>query len=251
MNGLVLFCKYAFPPNRLQYCGSGEYKNLFEILVEKKPEKDSEELKNLALHFEGAIPYLKLIAQANKIKDIFDWRVVEAYWLGNDLLKNIEISQFHNHLEERFRKKTKIKEWRWLERQPIKNAKPFHGFHVFDIYRQIGLLRSGNKDKIIETMDKCRIGWGKIKNINLKKNSGELNMGNAIVEYSRLQFDQAGKLQLKNGVIKNFYLLDVLLTEGANVSLHWDFICDKLTPRQKQNLIYWTNYHLNLTNQII
>lgn len=251
MNGLILFCKYAFPPNRLQYCGPQETKTLFELLREKSYSK---ELKNLALHFEGAVPYLKLIAQTNKIKDIFDWKVVEAYWLGNELLKNVEISKLHRHIEERFRKRIKIREWRWLELQPIKGAKPFHGFHVFDIYRQIGLLRSGTGNKIIETMDNCRIGWGKIKNISLNPPGGgseKLSFGNALVEYFPLEFNNLGKLQLGKKILKNFCLIDTSLREGDNVSLHWNFICDKLTPRQKQNLIYWTNYHLNLTNKII
>jgi len=248
MNGLVLFCKYAFPPNRLQYCGPQETKTLFELLTEKSHFK---ELKNLALHFEGAVPYLRLISQANKIKDIFDWKVVEAYWLGNELLKNVEISKLHRLIEERFKKRIKIKEWHWLELQPIKGAKPFHGFHVFDIYRQIGLLKSGGRDKIIETMDNCRIGWGKIKNISFKNEPREMALGNALVEYNPLEFNDFGKLQLGKKFLKNFYLIDASLKENDEVSLHWNFICDKLTPRQKQNLIYWTNYHLDLANKII
>lgn len=248
MNGLVLFCKYAFPPNRLQYCGPKETKTLFELLTEKSHFK---ELKNLALHFEGAVPYLRLISQANKIKDIFDWKVVEAYWLGNELLKSVEISKLHSHIEKRFKKRIKIKEWRWLELQPVSGAKPFHGFHVFDIYRQIGLLKSGGREKIIETMDNCRIGWGKIKNINFKNEPREMAFGNALVECRPLEFNGLGKLELGKRILKNFYLIDYSLKTGDDVSLHWDFICDKLSPRQKQNLVYWTNYHLNLANKII
>ena len=100
-------------------------------------------------------------------------------------------------------------------------------------------------------MDNCRIGWGKIKNISLKNNSKELSLGNAIVEYPQLEFNNLGKLQLGEKTVKNFYLIDPSLKEGDSVSLHWDFICDKLTSRQKQNLIYWTNYHLDLANKII
>lgn len=248
MNGLILFCKYAFPPNRLQYCGPQETKTLFELLTKKGR---AEELKNLALHFEGAVPYLKLIAQTNKIKDIFDAGVVEAYWLGNDLLKNVEISKLHSHLEERFKKRVKIKEWRWLELQPLVGAKPFHGFHVFDIYRQVGLLKSGGKDKILETMNQCRISWGKIKEIKIKNNSREMTLGTALVEYNPLRFNSLGKLELEKKTLKNFNLIDSFLKKGDEISLHWDFICDKLTLRQKQNLVFWTNYHLNLTNKII
>jgi hypothetical protein len=35
---------------------------------------------------------------------------------------------------------------------------------------------------------------------------------------------------------------------GDLAAFHWNYICDKITPFQKKNLIYWTNYHLRLIN---
>ena len=40
-------------------------------------------LRDLAAGFEGAYPYLELIAAANGIEDPLDTRVVDAYWIGN------------------------------------------------------------------------------------------------------------------------------------------------------------------------
>lgn len=246
MDGLSFFCKYAFPPNRLQYCGPDDFKHFFEALSDN----EREEMENLALKFEGAIPYLKLIAQANGIKDIFDYRVAEAYWLGNDLLNNVKLNAFHSHIESRFEKKMGAKNWRWVEHQPAHGAKPFHGFHVFDIYRHAGLLKSGSTNKIIETMDKCRISWGKIISVDFIKNAGDLFLGNAVIERLPLKMG-SGELQLGEKRAENFHILDTSLKEGDDVSLHWDFVCDRLALYQKNNLAYWTNFHLSLTNKII
>ena len=43
-------------------------------------------LRTLAQGFEGAWPYLELISRANGIPDPLDASVVDAYWLGSNLL---------------------------------------------------------------------------------------------------------------------------------------------------------------------
>ena len=61
-------------------------------------------LTPLLRRFTGALPYLQLIARANAIADPFDARVVEAYWLGNELLDGVEVRQLYDSLLERFGK---------------------------------------------------------------------------------------------------------------------------------------------------
>lgn len=248
MDGLLLFGKYAFAPNVLQYCGPENSKTFLEILKEYSKEKTgkknklAEEFKHLSLQFDGAVPYLKLIAGANGIKDFFDSKVVEAYWLGNNLLRNVSINNLYRHVEERFSKRMGVKDWHLIKNTVIINkAKPFHNFHVFSIYSHIGLMRSGTHGNILKTMDNCRINWGKVK---------EISNGNAIIEYSPLEFDNFGDLKLGEKTVKKFYFLDNSIKKGDEVSLHWDFICDKLTLQQKRNLAYWTNYHLKLFNEL-
>ncbi len=48
------------------------------------------------------LPYLQLIARSNDIADPFDARVVEAYWIGNELLDGVEVRQLYDSLVERF-----------------------------------------------------------------------------------------------------------------------------------------------------
>lgn len=246
-----MFAKYAFPPNSLQLCGPQKDNNIFEILTDKNPGDNSRELKESLLQFEGAVPYLRLIAQENNIKDIFDERVVEAYWIGNGLLNRVRAKNVYSNIEKRFKKAMNKKDWSWLISGSISEGKPFHGFHVFDVYRRAGLLRSGNVSRLLETMDKCRIAWGKVESSEPTSPSGtRFSFGTILVRYEPLEF-HGGKLRLGESVIQKVLLLDSSIKNGNDVSLHWNYVCDKINTRQKNNLIYWTNYHLQLTNQTI
>ena len=229
MNGLQLFVKYALPPNVLGYCGP-------KFLTHNK---------SALLQFEGAVPYLRLIASANGIKDEFDGRVVEAYWLGNNLLEKVSDKNLYDNVANRFKKRTGTKDWFWLVSESIPKAKPHHVFHVFDVYRRAGLLRSGIKNNILDTIENCRIGWGRVIEINPSANSGQ-----ALVECTPIEFKE-NNLCLGKKTTKKTYLLDPSIKIGDDVSLHWNYICDKITPRQKKNLTYWTKFHLNITNQTL
>jgi hypothetical protein len=146
--GLQLFSKYAFAPNTLKYCGPKETEIIFEELCQNAPGKNTRKnFKNLLLQFNGAIPYLELIARANNIRDIFDYRVVEAYWLGNSLLSKVTARNFYSSVEGRFKKRINSKEWAKITIKPAKGSKPFHAFHVFDIGSKIGLINLGKAPK--------------------------------------------------------------------------------------------------------
>src|SRR5581483_3678834 len=100
-SGMLRFIRYAFMPNRLRYCGGDDNRTLFEYGVEQAVDGG---LAPLLRRFAGALPYLQLIARANGIADAFDSRVVEAYWIGNDLLDGVEVRQLYDSLVERFGK---------------------------------------------------------------------------------------------------------------------------------------------------
>jgi hypothetical protein len=95
--GALLFGHYAFPPNRLGYCGPDDHQALFQYVVERRTDSGLLELER---RFEGAFPYPHLIALANKIADPFDRRVVEAYWLGNRYLESVDAASLYTSLSE-------------------------------------------------------------------------------------------------------------------------------------------------------
>lgn len=239
--GLLLFGRYAYPPNRLGYCGADEHETLFDYLSIGRADPG---LAELARKFEGAYPYLRLIAGANGISDPFDQRVVEAYWIGNRLLETVEASGFYKSLQERFRPRMNAHEFSWLATTLELGAKPHHNFHVFDIYRRAGLLRDARATIALDRMDQCRISWGRVAAVE----GGEL-----IVDRPPLEL-QTGKLilgapravRLVRRIDGRGYAEDI--QPGDTVSIHWDWVCERLSDAKLRRLAANTNRAISNTN---
>src|SRR6185312_16310722 len=95
-SGAVLFARYAYPPNELGYCGPGGAAAMLEPLA-------TEEITRRAAGFDGAWTYLEFIAEAAGLADPLDERVVEAYWIGSDLLAKADPAGLVDRLLDRFR----------------------------------------------------------------------------------------------------------------------------------------------------
>lgn len=242
--GPVLFARYAFAPNKLKFCGPDKNRTIFEYAVDSYSDQD---LVKLLSEFEGAYPYLQFIAFQNKILDPFDWRVVEAYWLGNDLLNQTEISKFYHHLKDRFAGRLKPAIFRNLATKVPQGAKPYHAFHVFDIYTRIGGIRGIDLGPVLETINNCRISWAKVIGRDV------LRPNKILTEYQKI-IEKNNQLVLGPKNIESFeYKLQGksfvgIIEPGDWVSVHWGWVCDKLDSRQLQNLKKWTLWHLKIAN---
>ena len=155
--GQLRFIRYGFMPNRLRYCGGDDNRTLFEYGIENVVDGG---LQPLLKTFTGALPYLKLIARENGIADPFDARVVDAYWIGNDLLQRVEVRQLYDALKERFGKQLQGKALDLVLSKAPAGARPHHNFHVFDVHS-----RAGQLEHSLETMDQCRISWGEVTEV--------------------------------------------------------------------------------------
>lgn len=255
--GLITCTRYAFPPNSLKYCGPDKVLDLYGYFLEK-PDQG---LVNIIKDFQVLYLYLKLIAFENNIADPFDRQVVEAYWLGNNLLDKISLKSFYYHLldEQQLKKKVSPKDLKWLVGKLPQGATPHHSFHVFNIFK-----RTGHQiiEHTLETMDACRIGWGKaieVKNEKLKMKSYSLKLkikeNLEIVTKPLVLRD--GRLHLGKPILRKIKTeyknrqVSQLPKIGDWVSFHWDFFCDILTPRQVVNLEKYTQISLDLTNQTL
>jgi hypothetical protein len=242
--GALLFGRYAFPPNRLGYCGPDDNQTLLEQVSERRPDQGLLELER---RFEGAYPYLCLIAQANQIPDPFDCRVVEAYWIGNELLERVEAAPFYESLSERFRSRMKPSEFGWLARKLELSARPHHNFHVFDVYVRAGLMRNERADIAVETMDSCRVSWGRVVAVETT---------DLVVERSQLVLS-GGKLTLSeprafraSRQLDGHSFVDGVKV-GAMVSVHWNWACDVLDAGAISRLQRATQRSLALANLTI
>ncbi len=244
VSGPLLFLRYAFQPNRLGYCGSDDNLALLDYGLRGYVD---EGLIDLERQFEGAFPYLQLIARANDIADPLDARVVESYWIGNRLLERVDMGALYASIETRFRGRTRPKDWPWLAAKVPAGARPHHSLHVFEVYPRIGLMRSGAVDHLLETMEQCRIRWGRVHAV----------MGSElIVELQPLAL-RDGKLKLGKPRLETVTrwedghgFVDTV-GEGDWVSVHWGWACDTLTPRQRANLESYTRQHLTICNQTL
>lgn len=241
-DGLLLFAKYAFMPNRLGYCG-GDVHGVFETCAAGETSPD---VRAWALQFEGAYPYLKLIASANEIADPFDARVVEAYWVGNALLQKASLAPLYESLRERFAARVSPKNLDLILGQVPRGAQPFHAFHVLDVCRRTGALAEQ-----LQTLDACRISWGQVESVH----NGSLNVAVSPIVFET-RSDDGGHRKLVLGAPRTRTVTRQVngrgfvnvVNVGDWVSIHWNWACDVLTPRQLENLKQHTARALTLAN---
>jgi uncharacterized protein DUF6390 len=243
LQGALLFGRYAFPPNQLGYCGPDDNAALFDYVTEKRPDQGLVELER---RFEGAYPYLCLIAQANGIADPFDERVVDAYWIGNPLLEGVEPRALHESMQERFGDRMTATDFRWLMNK-LGAARPHHNFHVFDIYVRTGLMRDDRAQVAVSAMDSCRISWAKVVSVDgpeLVAERPELIYKDGKLALSEPRVIKVARQRDGRGFVDDSRPGDV-------VSVHWTWACDKLSPGALARLRRATDSCLALANQTI
>lgn len=216
--GPILFVRYALAPNRLGYCGPADDSALLSYGVSGTVDDG---LRELARQFEGAWPFLELIAAKAGIADPLDHRVVEAYWLGNPLLTDLGT--------------------------PLRaGGRPHHSYQVFCAYPWVERLpdeKSGAQ--ALHVLDQCRIRWGRV----IADTAGQV-----VVESRPLTWDgrqlALGSLRQET-VIRSVDGRDLLdpLRPGDWVSLHWQWVCDRLDLARLTALRDHSAYHLAIANR--
>ena len=164
LSGAMLCARYAFAPNFYHYCGPDTGGEFEEYL---KAEMVDRGLIEHLTDFEVMYPYLAAIAQANGISDPLDPRVVEAYWVGNEMLEKVTERDVCVALMEKHKLQRKVskKEMRWLLPKIDKKARLHHSFHVLNVFTRTG---HHSVEHTVETMDECRIGWGRLLSSKFK-----------------------------------------------------------------------------------
>lgn len=235
-NGVLTCARYAFRPNRLNYCGPDKNNELLEYV---EAEETDGGLAMILKKFETLYPYLKLIADSNKIKNPFDKRVSDGYWIGNEMLAAAGAAKLYYHLADglNLKKKLSPEEICALKNKMAKGANPHHSFHVFNIWQRTGHTENPHT---LFTMDECRIGWGRVAARTEKI---------ITVVYEPLMFNN-GKLIFGAPTAKNIFyeLNNQKVFVGDWISFHWSSFCEVLSPEQLKNLKYWTMINLELAN---
>lgn len=243
IDGAVRFARFAVPPNERGYCGPERED---ELAAYRAEELDADPgLRQLAAGFEGAWPYLELLAGTARLDDPLDDRVVEAYWIGNELCSRVADLDWGNHLVDRFGPRI----GRDVDRLTTHvgcGAVPHHSFHVFAVYPWVGLLREGRGgSEPLRILRQCHISWGVV----VDRIGDELLVDGPTLDWRH------GTLALGPVARRSVWLdprlvrIDRRACVGATVAVHWGEAVDVLDDRQRAWLERITRAQLAVANR--
>ena len=239
--GPVLFARYAFPPNSHGFCGPADSGGLFEYGVAGV---DDGGLRSMARQFAGAWPYLELIAGATGVRDPLDRRVVEAYWVGSPRLDRVGTRPVGDSMEDRFRHLTGAR-FASIAEGVLAGGVPHHSFAVFCIYPYTGLLTDRRKaPHALTVLDRCRIRWGRVLAVlgdQVVVESSPLTWDGDVLRLGAPRTETAVRSVDGIGMVGG-------VAPGDWVSLHWEWVCDRLTEAQVARLRRYTARHLAIVN---
>jgi hypothetical protein len=224
-------------PNRLKYCGGDHNQELFHYEVAGQTDPG---LAHLLQEFETLFPYLKMIAQSNHIDDPFDRRVVEAYWIGNELLEKIHQQNLYTHLSEglKLKKKLSLPQFQSLMGAVNPNSLPHHNFHVFNIW-----LNNKNLPltSIIQTLDSCRISSGKI--ISIADTELEVTTSTLAVENEKIVIQSPITKKITYKLLGQSFIPTPKINDI--ITIHWNFACDIISETRQRQLDFYTRQSLS------
>ncbi len=244
--GVLFHARHAFMPNNLGYCGPDENAKMLESLEAGKP---GEALVTSLKKFEAAYPFLKLIARSSG-RQVFDYSVPEAYWVGNSLLRRVPAADFYSfsHRELGGKDQARTKEvFRLLDG----SALPHHTFYVMSTYAASTATDGPNpgnlrQRKLAELIDNCRISWGRVSSVRTKELEVVVQPV-TVVDGSLALSRPVRRLAKYNPEVRPFGTVKA----GDVVSLHWNYACDILDGRQQRNIVRYTKADLALVNRVL
>lgn len=223
--GPILFARYAYPPNELGYCGPDDPSALLRQAGGVATNQD----RDRARQFDGAWPYLEALALGAGIDDPLDPRVIEAYWVGSDLLGSLDPGKLLQHLRKEFGPRNDVGLLADLGGQD--HALAHHSFHVFVVYPWVMLLRKHGAVPL-SVLQNCRIRWGEVQ---------EVGERHAVVSSAPITFDGERLARGAPTVERVRWNVDGMSlaaapVHGGLVTMHWDWLCDSITAAQSRAL---------------
>ncbi len=216
MDNLDFAARFFLMPNKLKYkkMRLADHE-LFDFCC-----GSSKDIAPLLKKYSGINLYLDLIAKKHN-KKAYDLDVLEAYWLGNELLDGITAEDFKQHLDRKMRDgKIDPETAEQLLNSIPKNMVPHHSFHILHI-----LSVAKDKSLMYANVDKCSIGYGEVVE----------------VKESTLRCRKNGSERVIN--VNHLFLKDIRV--GDMVAIHWDFAIQKITKQQAHNLDRYTTASSN------
>jgi hypothetical protein len=237
-DGVALCARFSIATNRLQYCGPRDAEPaLYRAITEHA---GLDRAREALRRFEALNPYLEVIAEKHGL-DPFDARVVEAYWVGNDLLEAFDRSDFSRLLDRLVRRGlprlTADRLLRWLPQHPI----PHHVFHV--AFVGVGEV-TGHVETTLANIEACRPAWARVTAIDGPKVRVR---GQVLsVEEGRLILDHEAErsLSFDPAILPG-------LAVGDPLAIHWSHPALVLSPSRAASLERYSRRSLDEANEAL
>jgi hypothetical protein len=228
---LELCARFTLQPNELGYCGTTSASaKLKKCILKGKCDGLEEEFESFIV----LNPYLETIAKATG-KDKFSYEVIESYWLGNDLLKEIK----PDHYQDLIKNLTSQGIPKFLTKEISKKIpKSFIPVHLFNILH-IGVGKaSGSVPFNLKSINNCMIRWGNVLDQKINKSTKTCTV-------KITQLDKEWKLTETIEEVGIDHALTPDLKTDDSIAIHWGFVAKKLSDKELTNLIIWTQNLLN------
>jgi hypothetical protein len=243
---LQLCSRFALTPNQLGYCGKDSAPaKLQKCVVTSDCSRVEEELKKFIV----LNPYLQTIAKATDLSP-FSYEVIEAYWLGSDLLDQIKLKHYDLLLENFISQG--VPDF-LVEELKNKQPKKFIPIHLFNILH-VGVGRaSGSVPFNIDSINNCMLRWGTVSKVNKNESTAQVEVTSlkAVSSFNPLTEGSSRKQSAStSGIsyefaqrIKTFNFNPAFtpnLKVGDNVAVHWGFIPKILSKDEQKKLSFYT-----------
>ena len=238
MQGVQLAARFSIATNRLKYCGPADAEPaLFRTIVQGK---ELESSRTALLRFEALEPYLTAIAAKHGL-DPLDHDVVEAYWIGNELLDDFTREDFRGILDTLAHRGLPRSMADAFAAHLPEHPLPHHVFHVSFV--GVGNV-TGHVKTTLPNMEACRPAWARV--LRVTKENLEVEKPALVYERARLRIGAPVRETLA-------YDPRVLprVKKGDHVALHWNWPTLRLTDAQLTNLKGYTDRSLEAANEAL
>ncbi len=223
MDGVALCARFSIATNRLQYCGPSDAEPILYRAITENAGLDR--ARDALRRFEALNPYLEAIAAKHGL-DPFDERVVEAYWVGNELLDAFDRDDFRRLLESLVRRGLPRSTAERLRSLLPEHPLPHHVFHV--AFVGVGEV-TGHVETTLANMEACRPAWAEVTRVEA---------ATIEVRGPTLRLERGG-LTLERELVRSLTYDPRMLPEvgrGDSVVVHWGLPGLVLTTSQARAL---------------
>jgi hypothetical protein len=230
MNGAKLCSEFARPPNKKRFCGAESAYQAFVNCIKGREEG----IQQLITTFPAMYPYLSLIAKKYALNPL-DHAVVEAYWIGNELLDSFTSEDYHELLTELGKRGLTKQSVDSLKEKIPKQFIPHHSFHVL----YVGVGKVVGIPTTIESIRDCIVSWGEVYKVENEK---------LLIKGVVLQ-ENNGKFELHNQDREIDYSADLIKPKLRDiVAIHWNECVHILDKSEQSRLENYTKQVIELVN---